>query len=107
MSFGDLTVIVGSQATGKSIFLQTLKLLIDRDQIHDMFTHHNMSFGGRPEAFLDAYFGRGIASGWGTKSSMVFNDEKVDLVELSACQTCLAERRVRWRKPDWTIPAVT
>ncbi|WP_206955020.1 hypothetical protein [Trinickia acidisoli] len=54
VAFGDLTVIVGPQATGKSLFLWTLKLLIDRDQIHDMFTHHNMSFGGREEAFLDA-----------------------------------------------------
>jgi hypothetical protein len=83
VSFGDLSVIVGPQATGKSIFLQTLKLLIDRDQIHDMFTHHNMSFGERPEAFLDAYFGRGIASGWGSKSSMIYNDEEIDLVELT------------------------
>lgn len=64
VSFGDLTVIVGPQATGKSIFLQTLKLLIDRDQIHDMFKHHSMSFNGHPEAFLDGYYGRGMASAW-------------------------------------------
>ena len=29
VAFGDLTVIVGPQATGKSIFLQTLKLVLD------------------------------------------------------------------------------
>lgn len=83
VAFGDLTVIVGPQATGKSIFLQTLKLLIDRDQIHDMFAHHNMSFGGRANAFLDAYFGRGIAEGWRADSSMVFNDKAVDLIDLT------------------------
>jgi ABC-type iron transport system FetAB ATPase subunit len=43
VTFGDLTVIVGPQATGKSIFLQTLKLLIDRDHIHDTFRHHNLT----------------------------------------------------------------
>ena len=32
--FGDLTVFVGPQATGKSIFLQLLKLLVDRPAIH-------------------------------------------------------------------------
>jgi predicted ATP-dependent endonuclease of OLD family len=29
IEFGDLTVLVGPQATGKSIFLQLFKLLID------------------------------------------------------------------------------
>ncbi len=72
VAFGDLSIIVRPQATGKSLFLQTLKLLVDRDQIHDMFARHSMSFGGREEAFLDAYFGRGMASGWGTRSSMTF-----------------------------------
>lgn len=79
VAFGDLTVVIGPQATGKSRFLQTLKLLVDRDQIHDMFAHHNMSFGGREEAFLDAYFGRGIASGWSRHSAMTFNGKSATL----------------------------
>lgn len=29
VTFGDLTVLVGPQATGKSVFLQFLKLLVD------------------------------------------------------------------------------
>ena len=40
---GDLTVFVGPQATGKSIFLQILKLLVDRDSIHDMIQSMSMS----------------------------------------------------------------
>ena len=36
--FGDLTVFVGPQATGKSIILQLLKLLVTRDpQDHAAF----------------------------------------------------------------------
>ena len=83
VAFGDLSIIVGPQATGKSLFLQTLKLLVDRDHIHDMFARHSMSFGGREEAFLDAYFGRGMASGWGARSSMTFNGKSATLDELA------------------------
>ncbi|MCS7035779.1 MAG: hypothetical protein NZM41_03865, partial [Saprospiraceae bacterium] len=35
VAFGDLTLLVGGQASGKSIFLQLLKLLIDRHQVFD------------------------------------------------------------------------
>ena len=58
--FGDLTVIVGPQATGKSIFLQTLKLVLDRDHIHDTFRHHSVAFNGDSSAFLGGYYGKGI-----------------------------------------------
>jgi len=77
--FKDLTVIVGPQATGKSIFLQTLKLLVDRDQIHETFKHHGMSFNDKADAFMEGYFGRGLASAWGAQSSMVWNGSAVAL----------------------------
>lgn len=54
VTFGDLTVIVGPQATGKSIFLQTLKLVLDRDHIHDTFRHHSVAFNGDSSAFWAA-----------------------------------------------------
>jgi energy-coupling factor transporter ATP-binding protein EcfA2 len=79
VSFKDLTVIVGPQATGKSIFLQTLKLLVDREQIHDTFKHHGMSFNDKTDAFLEGYFGRGLSSAWGAQSSMVWNGASVRL----------------------------
>lgn len=79
VTFKDLTVIVGPQATGKSIFLQTLKLLVDRDQIHDTFKHHGMSFNDKADAFMEGYFGRGLSSAWGAQSSMVWNGSTVEL----------------------------
>ena len=80
VTFGDLTVIVGPQATGKSIFLQTLKLLIDRDQIHETFNHHSMNFSGRADAFLDGYFGRGMAGAWNIEQSrLVWNGKRIQL----------------------------
>jgi AAA domain, putative AbiEii toxin, Type IV TA system len=83
VQFGDLTVVVGPQATGKSIFLQTLKLLIDRDHIHDTFTHHSVAFGGNTEAFLDGYFGRGMAAMWGQSSTLEWNGSATTLPKLA------------------------
>jgi energy-coupling factor transporter ATP-binding protein EcfA2 len=60
VEFGDLTVLVGPQASGKSVFLQTLKLVLDRNHIHDTFGHHNMVFKNDPRAFLSGYYGRGM-----------------------------------------------
>jgi len=60
IKFGDLTVIVGPQASGKSILLQTLKLAIDRAHVHDTFGHYSTVFNGDAEAFLSAFYGRGM-----------------------------------------------
>ncbi len=57
----DLTVLVGPQAGGKSVFLQTLKLAADRDQIVGFFKRQNAAFNGDPKSFLDGYYGRGMA----------------------------------------------
>lgn len=81
VSFGDLTVIVGPQATGKSIFLQTLKLLVDRDHIHDTFKHHSMSFNDNAGAFLEGYFGRGMAGVWGPQSALTWNGKAAALTD--------------------------
>jgi predicted ATPase len=40
VEFGDLTVLVGPQATGKSIFLQLLKLLVDAGVRVDSWQPH-------------------------------------------------------------------
>ena len=62
--FGDLTIFVGPQATGKSIFLQLLKLLIDRRSIHDAMRHYGLGQNGDADGFFDLYFGEGMASIW-------------------------------------------
>lgn len=79
--FTDLTVIVGPQATGKSIFLQALKLLVDRDQIHDTFKRHSMSFNDKASAFMEGYFGRGLSGAWGSHSTMAWNGTQVQLTD--------------------------
>lgn len=83
VTFGDLTVLVGPQASGKSVFLQTLKLLIDRHQIHERYAQHSMSFAGRDAHFLDVLLGRGVADGWHEGSSLQFNGRAVALQDLT------------------------
>ena len=62
--FGDLTIFVGPQATGKSIFLQVLKLLVDKASIHETMRHFGMRQTVDASAFFDLYFGEGMASIW-------------------------------------------
>lgn len=73
IELGDLTVLVGQQATGKSIFLQTLKLLMDRDHIHKVFNNNNTVFKGRAEVFLDAYYGKNMSPLWQSATSINAN----------------------------------
>ena len=81
VEFGDLTVMVGPQATGKSIFLQTLKLMADRVNIHDTFSKHSVDFKGKADAFLDGYFGDGMSSIWKPEhSSLSLNGKPADLL---------------------------
>lgn len=79
LAFGDLTVIVGPQATGKSVFLQMLKLVVDRDNIHDAFKRNNVEFKGDPRAFLDGYLGNGMSSAWTETSRLIVNGQDSDL----------------------------
>lgn len=79
IAFGDLTVIVGPQATGKSLLLQTLKLLVDREHVHDTFKHHSMGFNGKPEGFMDAYFGRGMQGAIGKQTNVEWGSKPLDL----------------------------
>src|SRR5215216_2204299 len=62
VEFGDFTLIVGAQASGKSIFLQLLKLLIDRHQIFETLQTHGYDWGGNINRLLDLYFGESMST---------------------------------------------
>ena len=67
--FGDLTVFVGPQATGKSILLQIIKLLLDKHAIHERFRRFGIKWDADLDAFLELYFGEGMSSLWNQKDS--------------------------------------
>lgn len=81
VTFADLTVIVGPQATGKSIFLQTLKLVQDRNRIHEVFAHHSVVFNGDPAGFLGGYYGKGMVSAWKADSSLQWQGKSLSLLD--------------------------
>ena len=70
--FGDLTVLVGPQAAGKSVFLQVLKLLVDTAHIKKEFDRSGVDWQGDFKQFLDVYFGEGMRSVWTEKSLLDF-----------------------------------
>ncbi|EHQ05431.1 AAA family ATPase [Leptonema illini] len=79
VAFGDLTVLVGPQATGKSLFLQLLKLIIDKKSIHSELRMRNVIWDGDPEAFLNLYFGDGMHSIWNKKTIVQVDSKKREL----------------------------
>ena len=74
IEFGNLTVFVGPQATGKSIFLQILKLLLDKYAIHQELRRFSIEWHGDSDDFLDLYFGEGMAGLWYPKESKLVVD---------------------------------
>lgn len=64
VEFGDLTVLVGPQASGKSIFLQFLKLCLDSRRIVKDLTDYGMDWQGQVGTFLSLYLGEGMGAVW-------------------------------------------
>lgn len=71
VEFGDLTFLVGPQATGKSLFLETLKLVSDGG--HIVRTLDTYSYAtGRVENILNAYYGDGMSKLWHEGTSATY-----------------------------------
>lgn len=83
LSFGDLTVLVGPQATGKSIALEFLKLLLDKGQVHQQLTRYGTDWSGKVEKFIDAYFGEGMHAIWGANSGIERDGRMVTMKQLT------------------------
>lgn len=94
IAFGDLTVLVGPQATGKSILLQLLKLQIDLPHIKHEFKRAGIDWEGDFPKFLDVYFGEGMCSLWSRRKTRVnFNRQEADLaVEVESVKARKGEK---------------
>jgi hypothetical protein len=97
IGFGDLTVLVGPQATGKSIALQFLKLIVDTGYVQGELQKYGLDWSKRLPDFLDTYFGEGMSSIWRTNShaSEVFwNTKPIDLTGIAARNRKRKEERL-------------
>ncbi len=92
VTFGDLTVLVGPQATGKSIFLQMLKLLVDARSILDILETYGIAWDRNLGDFLDVYLGEGMRGIWREGSRVRLNGRVVDLEKLVAPKRARGER---------------
>ena len=81
--FGDLTVLVGPQATGKSILLQFLRLLLDTGPVFRTLRKHGLHWRGEVGDFLEVYFGEGMRNLWQPgRSTLVWRGSPTPLDEL-------------------------
>jgi len=84
LTFGDLTVLVGPQATGKSIALQLLKLMVDAGQVQEEMGRYGLDWEHKLPDFLDVYFGEGMRSIWQEGSTSIeWEGKAVDLQQVA------------------------
>lgn len=70
IAFGDLTVFVGAQATGKSLSLQWLKAALDGKQVIRALRDTGAQ-GKTPQEIVELIFGRGMGPAWRDGASRV------------------------------------
>ena len=79
LSFGDLTVLVGPQASGKGIALQWLKLLADTGLSQSQLDDYGLDYGADLPLFLDTYFGEGMRAIWNEASVVEVDGKLLDV----------------------------
>lgn len=77
VTFGDLTILTGPQASGKTLFLETFKLVQDFVDIVDDFleTYYEVEHN----SFLDYYYGDNMHSIISKNTRIIFNGKNVEL----------------------------
>lgn len=83
IDFGDLTILVGPQASGKSILIQLLKLLSDKYHIRKTLEQYGYIWHTDTDKILDLYFGEGMSKIWRKGSSITLDNKKYTKDSLS------------------------
>jgi len=93
LEFGDLTILVGPQATGKSIFLQLFRLLLDAGAIFRTLRKNGLDWGKSVADFLQVYLGEGTGEIWRQNSSMAWRGDEISLDALVCSRKKAGEER--------------
>ena len=75
LELGDLTILVGAQASGKSLFLQIFKLVKDKASIVKSLENYGFVVNNKLENLLNRYLGEGLADMWSDKSAFTYDDK--------------------------------
>jgi hypothetical protein len=97
LALGDLTVLVGPQATGKSLVLQLLKLALDGPAIARTMGRYGLLFRDERH-LLSRYLGEGMEHAWGPKTRVTWNGRGIS-------PAALLRPRGRARHSLYYVPA--
>lgn len=75
IQLGDLTILLGPQASGKTLFLQMLKLLVDKDHVVQNLERYNYVIDRQPDKILNYYYGDNLSSMW-SQDTIIKADEQ-------------------------------
>jgi hypothetical protein len=89
----DLVVMVGPQATGKSLVLELLKLAIDRNRIVRVLKQHGFKWE-QPEEFAALYFGGGFEKSWTAETHVRYVNEDLTLRDIAGSRAYKGEDAV-------------
>lgn len=84
LQFGNLTVLVGPQASGKSVILQTLKLILDHRSISSTLRREGYDWQGQPKQFAELFYGEGMENLWTEETEVFWLGKPVTLSKLAA-----------------------
>ena len=84
ITFGDMTVFVGEQASGKSLFLQLVKLILDAEPIIRTLKTHGFDWHQNPAEFLYLYFGEGMEGTWSDATQIAVDNQEFALAKVCA-----------------------
>lgn len=83
VDLGDLTILIGPQASGKSLFLELFKLVQDKDYVTEMLRRYNYILSkSDANPFLDYYFGEGLHSLFRENTEIEYLDKYFTLKDL-------------------------
>ncbi|MBY0372803.1 MAG: ATP-binding protein [Bryobacteraceae bacterium] len=108
---GDLTVLVGPQASGKSIFLETLKLALDSGPVKMKLEVAGFDWGKDERALADLFYGEGMRSIWQRDTEIRWQGKETSLKKLAAgryhnekCFYIPAQRVLAFSREGWFRP---
>ena len=99
VTFGDLTFLVGPQASGKSLFLELLKYIIDKEFILSTLRKYNYIIDKKnPHKVVDTFFGDGMNKIFKPDTKITYNGHAVSF-------NSLLKRNVPKKESMFYIPA--
>jgi hypothetical protein len=90
VKFGDLTVLVGPQASGKSLFVQLYKLIEDAPAIAAELERYGFDWRDTEDpvqAFSSLYFGGGLEGIFGKTTKVLRDSRRVEPLRLAKTQS--------------------